>query len=505
MQSLLTTVKKHAWAFGLAAFLLSLVSWSFASPVGATPDEEFHLMSIWCAAGDRTDLCETTENTAERRVADGLVTASCFAFNPDVTARCQNLGAETFSTTSRGNFSSNYPPVYYGLMSMFATNNVAASVISMRLFNSVFLVGLLALTLRLLPFARRWPTVLAIAVTSVPLGQYLVASINPSGWAIMLVPISWLALHGSLTESRPAKRYALAGIYLLSVALAAGARGDAAVFVGLATVMAIVMTFQRQRDYLTRNLAVFSILGVGVLGGIVLFFSSAQAEVLIKGLPGMDSEGADAARNSLSGALKLLAYNLQNVSSLWTGGFGTWPLGWDDTPMTAGVQFATLFAVAAVIVLTMVFVRGKALAGIALNLAALVIVPVVILQLSAARVGQQVQPRYIFPLIVLLIVALVSVGIEWDFRTRIPIIVGLVGLAVANASALFINMGRHINGLGSMLSLNPDSWWWGSWSPWPILFLGSAAFGALVTVLIIGMPNAADRSQAITPAAARSN
>lgn len=500
MQSLLTKVKKHAWAFGLAAFLLSLVSWSFASPVGATPDEEFHLMSIWCAAGDRTDLCETTENSAERRVNDGLITASCFARNEDSPANCQNFDAETSSVTSRGNFSSNYPPVYYGLMSMFVTDNVPASVIAMRLFNSIFMVGLLATTLWLLPFTRRFPTVLAFAIASVPLGQFLIASINPSGWAIMLVPISWLALHGSLNESQRWKRYALAGIYLLSIVLAAGARGDAALYVGLATIMAIVMTFQRKRDYLTRNLPVFSVLALGVLGGIVLFFSSAQAEVLFTGLPGMDGPAAEAAQNSLSGALMLLAYNIQNLPSLWAGVFGTWSLGWFDTPMTAGVPFATLFAVAAVVVTVMVFVRGRALVGLAINLAALVAVPLLILQVSFAQVGQQVQPRYVFPLVVLFLVALLSVDVKWDSRTRVPIMVGLAGLAIANASALFINMGRYINGLGSLLSLNPDSWWWGCWSPWIVFFSGSAAFTAFVAILILGMPSTSSQSRVPAPA-----
>lgn len=488
MQSLLTTVKKHAWAFGLAAFLLSLVSWSFASPVGATPDEEFHLMSIWCAAGDRTEMCEATANSAERRVADGLVTASCFARNRDLTARCQNFDADTFSVTSRGNFSSNYPPIYYGLMSIFVTENVPASVITMRLFNAVLMTGLLAITLWLLPFKRRFPTVLAFTITSVPLGQFLIASINPSGWAIMLVPISWLALHGSLEETHRWKRNTLAGIYLLSVVLAAGARGDAALYVGLATVMAIAMTVQRNRDYFSRNLPVFSALALGVLGGVFLFFSSAQADILGKGLPGTIGPAAEAARSSTSGALMLLAYNIQNIPSLWAGAFGTWPLGWFDTPMTALVRFAALFAVTATVVVAMAFVRGRFLLGLAINLAGLIFVPLVILQISAAQVGQQVQPRYIFPLITLLLVTVLNSDIHWDRRTRIPIMVGLIGLAVANASALFINMGRYINGLGSMLSLTPESWWWGNWSPWLVFLLGCVSFWALIAVLMLGMP-----------------
>jgi len=42
---------------GLVCVLVALGAWSVASPVGASPDEDYHLVSIWCSHGERPGLC----------------------------------------------------------------------------------------------------------------------------------------------------------------------------------------------------------------------------------------------------------------------------------------------------------------------------------------------------------------------------------------------------------------------------------------------------------------
>lgn len=503
MNVLLHRLKPHIWILALTAFALSLCGWSLASPVGSSPDEDFHLVSIWCADGGVDGMCETTDDSSERLVSEELLSASCFAWEPTVTGTCQASDSESNNLvlTKRGNFSSNYPPVYYWIMSHFASLDIQASVIQMRLFNSIFLVGLLGFTLFLIPQRRRIPIILAVAVTSVPLSQFLVGSISPSGWAIMLVPISWLALYSSLIEYRdPAKRYWLAGVYLISAFLAAGARADAAAYVLFGTFVALILTMKRNREYLRHNLPILSVLGAGLLIGLALFFASAQYKILFSGLTGLDDASATSARSSFSGAIKLLAYNIADLPSLWAGGFGTWGLGWLDTPMTSGVWFLSMFAVATVVITTMAFLEKRSIIAVSFTVLTLALVPLTILQVSAAKVGQQVQPRYIFPLIVLLIFILVSSDIDWDYRVKIPIFVGLIGLVFANASALFINMGRYINGLGSGISLEPTSWWWGGWSPWIVFGLGSGAFTLFILILMTGLSSSESGIRTNAPA-----
>ncbi|QIM19287.1 hypothetical protein G7066_13215 [Leucobacter coleopterorum] len=37
----------------LLATLVTFGAWALSSPIGATPDEDFHLASIWCGSGER--------------------------------------------------------------------------------------------------------------------------------------------------------------------------------------------------------------------------------------------------------------------------------------------------------------------------------------------------------------------------------------------------------------------------------------------------------------------
>ena len=55
------------------SLFVSLVAWGFASPVGASPDDEYHMASIWCGAGIRDGLCEEGDSPNERRVPASLV------------------------------------------------------------------------------------------------------------------------------------------------------------------------------------------------------------------------------------------------------------------------------------------------------------------------------------------------------------------------------------------------------------------------------------------------
>ncbi|NLB47639.1 MAG: DUF2142 domain-containing protein, partial [Microbacteriaceae bacterium] len=88
-------------------------TWALASPVGAAPDDDFHLASIWCSLGDREGLCAEGEGEAERTVSERLIeSSSCYKSESTQSAQCA-IDDETTVSTSRGNFEGNYPPVFY--------------------------------------------------------------------------------------------------------------------------------------------------------------------------------------------------------------------------------------------------------------------------------------------------------------------------------------------------------------------------------------------------------
>src|SRR5690348_5934701 len=105
---------------GLVCVLLALGSWAMASPVGASPDEDYHLVSIWCSHGERPGLCEAP--TADSALVPArFLQSNCFAFHPEVSAACTRQVADDVMVRSgRGNFAGVYPPVFYWVDGIFA-------------------------------------------------------------------------------------------------------------------------------------------------------------------------------------------------------------------------------------------------------------------------------------------------------------------------------------------------------------------------------------------------
>ena len=55
--------------------LIALIAWSLASPIGASPDDDFHLASIWCADAADTAACTAGPTAAERYVPQAVLRA----------------------------------------------------------------------------------------------------------------------------------------------------------------------------------------------------------------------------------------------------------------------------------------------------------------------------------------------------------------------------------------------------------------------------------------------
>ena len=52
--------------------------------MGSSPDDDFHLASIWCGLGEREGLCEAGTGDDSREVNRDLVVGSvCYAYAPE--------------------------------------------------------------------------------------------------------------------------------------------------------------------------------------------------------------------------------------------------------------------------------------------------------------------------------------------------------------------------------------------------------------------------------------
>lgn len=481
---------------------LTLAGWAYSSPVGSSPDDDYHLASIWCAAGERTSLCEETGDPSTRMVPRAFAVDPCFARYSTESGACQIDAYDdpALIESDRGNFLGAYPPVFYGTMSVLATDDVQSSVLAMRLVNSALFVGLLTALAVLLPAPHRATAVTAFVITVVPLGMFLIPSINPSSWTVIGVGIAWIALLGYF-DSRGRRRWPLGALFVVGAIMAAGARADAGVYVVLGIAAVMFLRFSRTRSFVIAG--ALPVL-VGVLC-IVATLSSGQISSAADGFGGVgsppavqgaaptvpDGPGSGGAPVPQLSPLGLALTNAVNVPSLWAGALGFWSLGWFDTPLPAVVAFGGVAVFVAVSFTGLARTGRRKAAVFAGAAAALWFIPTWTLTRGGEQVGMEVQPRYLLPLIVMLAgFALLSVR-DWSPRFSLAqrVVVGLT-LAATQSLSLFVNLRRYVTGDDvRAVDLNDGiEWWWvGAPAPMLVWIVGSLAWAGLVVALVLAV------------------
>ena len=469
-------------------FLLTLLSWSFASPVGASPDDDFHLPSIWCGLGDRDGVCEDSGDPDTRVVPGPVVSAPCYAFHPDLSADCWNPTTVDMVEAVWMNARGLYPPVFYGVMSIFVGPDVSTSVIAMRVFNSVLAVSLLTAVFFALPRSTRPALVISAVATSVPLGLFIFASTNPSSWALLSAATVWISLYGS-TRTKGRRQIILAGLAVLATLIGAGARADAGVFAVFGVLLAAVLTVRRGRPPLVPTIAA----GVIVIISAAFYLTSGQGGVLASGLPNQNPP--------LSGSQHLS--NLLELPQLFLGAFGSTGLGWLDTQLPATVHVLGFGVFCAAIFIGIHRLSTRRAIALAMAGAAMWAVPLVLLAQSRSLVGATVQSRYVLPLLIMLVaVASLSPRILRAWRGPRSLVAALA-LSFAMSLALHDNIRRYTVGQDSN-ALDPGAgaeWWWSAGpSPLVVWLIGSAAFAAALALLWFVLRGLDDRTQSFEPA-----
>jgi hypothetical protein len=468
--------KVLATAFVPVMLFVALVSWALASPLGASPDEDYHLASIWCGGGIKSGLCEPGDSGVERRVPAVLLDSSrCYAFKPDQSASCPQQPSTVLVNTDRGNFDGGYPPLFYGAMSVFAGEDVSASLLMMRAFNAFLFIAVTTTLFFLLPRSRRAPLVWGAAVTIVPLGMFLIPSVNPSSWSVISAATLWVSLVAFFKERGRKRRISFAVIALLMTLVGAGARGDSAVYSVLAMGVALVITFEKTRRYALNALLPA---GLAVIC-VFLFFVAGQSAVV-----NPDSfEGA-----SPGGLSVLIQSNLALLPQLWAGALGYIGLGWLDTALPGIVWVSTLVVFGAFVFWGLQKLGARKAIALSLIFGSLILIPLYILVHDRVLVGAGVQPRYIYPLIIMLAgVALVGLNRDDLLFSRAQLVIAAVMLTIANADALHVNIRRYVTGtdvVGVNLSTSVEWWWNLPISPTWVWVLGSASFGMALLGLI---------------------
>lgn len=251
----------------LVLMLLTGLGWAVSSPVESSPDEDFHLGSIWCPrpAGK---YCQTSVMNGDPVVRVPVAVSDdsmkCYNFQPDRSARCA-LGYRDseMAWTKRFDDSGAYPIGYYHFHHLFVGKDVQTSVLVMRAVNVLIAVALLGAVGFCAPQRLRRPFVGAIAASWVPMGIYFIASNNPSSWSLSGL-LAYSAATYMATQQKGRRRTVLVICAVIGAVMCLTSRYDSAFFllvVGLA--LLFVVPWKRGGWIGLGALSGVSLLGVG--------------------------------------------------------------------------------------------------------------------------------------------------------------------------------------------------------------------------------------------------
>jgi hypothetical protein len=103
-------------------------------------------------------------------------------------------------------------------------------------------------------------------------------------------------------------------------------------------------------------------------------------------------------------------------------------------------------------------------------------------------VGESVQPRYILPLMpMLLALVLVGPGLDRVLRlTRVQAVLIWLALTAANTAAIYANARRYVTGVDGPARIEDLEWWWQSApSPIAVTLIAAAAFAVFAAPLVV--------------------
>lgn len=466
-----------AIAVPVLAFV-TLIAWSLSSAVASSPDDDFHLASIWCGVGIRDGLCELpSQQTLEahpeyRMIPAEIPDATCYAFDSDDSADCWDSDVPGMTLVHRANADGLYPPLFYLAMAPFASEDVIGSVVTMRIVNSGFAVAFLTLVFFALPRRLRPPLLLSLLASSVPLGLFVFASTNPSSWALLSAATVWICLYGSMLTDSVRRRRVLVALAVAGAVIGAGARADAAIYAVFGVGLALLLGWRRVRSSVLPTVG-----AIVIIIAVALFYVNA-------GQSGAAINGLDTDAPPLTAGQHVM--NFLGVPGLWAGMLGNWGLGWLDTQLPPAVWVLTLLVLGGVLLVGMAGFTWRRTVAVIGALAALWLVPFVLLATSHAVIGTQVQPRYVLPLLIIAVGVATASPLAEQLWTGSRVALIGAALAVAAAVALHFNIRRYTTGL-DVSSIDPGyaaEWWWPvAPAPLAVWVMGSVAFTLLLGII----------------------
>lgn len=445
----------------ISAIAIVLFGWAVSSPPGASPDDDYHLASSYCALGNRQGLCEAGKDPQSRLVPTGLLSLQDCYSTQSVSAACLDENLEKFkksmTSTSRLNTEKLYPALFYWSNGFFVSSDIQGSVIRTRLLNLLLVIFLFGITYLVVDFRIRAIIPITVTVCSVPLGLFVFASNNPSSWAISSLLCYSFLLASLKVPLLSRKNLRLLAPLVFCAVVALGSRPDSVYFLPIITLGVSVFIF----DGIRISLRDFILLTSGTLvAPIFLLATNAKSQTFVK-------DGFVEGAHSIA-ALDILVSNVQSVPQLLLGGFGfsfsevltrTGHLGWFNSPVppTTSILVYSIF----LILITNSFRNWTRSIKRTVGFFSIIFVflALFIHQKDKTVIGQDVQPRYFLVFVFIILgFALIQHRPRLSVGTRYAFI---AGIGVAHSFSLYLLIKRYSVGYGDFgISLNSGIQWW---------------------------------------------
>ena len=496
------------------ALLVMGWSWAFASPVGSSADEPFHLASTWCAWGDH-EGCVRDVADRSALVPQKVAEANCFAGQWRLNARCTWLLTDDLVRTVKVNPPTGvYPPVFYGSMRALVGPDVARSVLIMRLANVAVAALLLAVLLWVAPPLIRRAVAVVWMVAIIPVGIFFIASVNPSSWAITGAGMFWAFLWSwvRIDPWRSFRAWIALGGAILTAVMAVGARSDSVMVISLSAAAVAILEWPRLRSRLSLRVIVGTATATAaVLIAVAWVFRAVDylRRFSVSFPPG--NAEADQPNPLVKTLLELPAF----VAGVF-GGQQPWTMresendwvqqgyGWHG--FTYGVGSVDVINPSIAAVLAGACVAGVVFLGlgrmtrrkliVVAGLGAAFLTQIVLMRalvdfgaMWSNGVQWALQPRYFLPLAMVVVAfAVVSFPARRPFVSRTQAVGLAVLMSLAAAASLAATTGRFVHGQDhSWLQFTPETGWWWSWglSPSASVIMGAVASAVYMTTMAV--------------------
>lgn len=447
---------KHLIRLGIAsAFFSMLALFSVSSPPGSAPDEPFHIYSGWCFQ-DETGFCETKETFQGSRliqVPEKWAHANCYAFYPEASAVCIDDIPKKRMTDVAINQGA-YPNGYYALLSVLLGNDEKPNTYDARILIS-FLISLIFLAMLYLGAGNGKPAMWIVPIFLLaPLPFFLASSLNPSGLAFALGVLKILLAIRLLDETKRSQEngfiVALIALSLFEIQI----RRDSALLFAIALIGFFLIHRKTKVPSKRAKIAISASVTISLVAAV----RNQQVGSAINGGLGSVSDFS---------TLTLVMRNFVELPDLYIKSI-VGSLGWNDTHLFGIAYYFPILALGGIFGMASVFWKRSSRLGILFVGTSAVAIPVTLGVVTAQTFSMQsIQGRYVFPLLVAVVVVACPMAIRSkEVTLRLHTLLNGT-LAISLIVTLWILIWRFSTGLAVEMESVPDSlrWWPWPWSP----------------------------------------